>query len=357
MPWGIIGTGEFLYTKDVNGVYYINANLPAAQGTITDAAGKTRPRWTGTPCTSPSSATRINCNISSAIVLKNQNEGFSWNASGSLEKAFDAGLYLKAGYMTGVSKNTVDPGSIAFGSWSGNANNGDPNNPGLGYSAYSPGNRLFLAASFRRDFFGFGETGLSIFAERRTNGSSSMTLGSDLNGDGSTNDLIYVPRDASEMRFVQYTQNASGSVPARTFTVQEQVDAFTSFINSHDDLNEQRGDYVERNSLFVPEVFRVDLSFTQDLAKNLAGIRNGLQFRVDVLNFTNLLNPDWGVGQRFTTTQPLTNPTIDANGNYTYRMRNIARDGKFELYNNTLEQAAGINDVYRVQFTLKYMFN
>ena len=25
------GTAEFLYNKDVNGIYYINANLPAAQ--------------------------------------------------------------------------------------------------------------------------------------------------------------------------------------------------------------------------------------------------------------------------------------------------------------------------------------
>ncbi len=31
LPWNITGTAEFLYNRDVNGVYYINANLPAAQ--------------------------------------------------------------------------------------------------------------------------------------------------------------------------------------------------------------------------------------------------------------------------------------------------------------------------------------
>ena len=39
---------EFLYSKDVNGIYYINANLPAAQSAFTGV--DTRPRWIGTPC-------------------------------------------------------------------------------------------------------------------------------------------------------------------------------------------------------------------------------------------------------------------------------------------------------------------
>ena len=34
LPWGITGTAEFLYNKDVNGIYYINANLPAAQASF-----------------------------------------------------------------------------------------------------------------------------------------------------------------------------------------------------------------------------------------------------------------------------------------------------------------------------------
>ena len=44
LPGGIVGTAEFIYNKDVNGIYYINANLPAAQTTFTGVDN--RPRWT-----------------------------------------------------------------------------------------------------------------------------------------------------------------------------------------------------------------------------------------------------------------------------------------------------------------------
>ena len=55
-------------------------------------------------------------------------------------------------------------------------------------------------------------------------------------------------------------------------------------------------------------VFRLDFSVAQDLFKNLGGAKHSLQFRADFLNFSNLLNHDWGVGQRLVNAQPLTNP-------------------------------------------------
>src|SRR5439155_14838758 len=43
LPWGLIGTAEFLYSKDVNGIAYINANLPAPQ--LQFSGPDRRPRW------------------------------------------------------------------------------------------------------------------------------------------------------------------------------------------------------------------------------------------------------------------------------------------------------------------------
>ena len=51
LPGGFTGTAEFIYNRDVNGMYYINANLPAAQTTFTGV--DKRPRWVGTACSAP----------------------------------------------------------------------------------------------------------------------------------------------------------------------------------------------------------------------------------------------------------------------------------------------------------------
>jgi hypothetical protein len=346
LPWGVIGTAEFIYGRDVNGVYYINANLPAAQTAY--AGADTRARWT---------SNRINNvtgnQVTSAIVLKNQNIGYQWHGSASLEKPFSSGLFIKAAYAYGEAWNTIDPGSIAFGSWANNPHSSDPNNPGVGFSANSPGHRVFSAVSYRRNVLPVGATGVSLYAEGRTIGNASYLYANDANGDGGTNDLIYVSRDISEMNFQQYTQGAAGGRPARTFTPAEQAAAWDAFIKQDKYLSSRRGQYAERNALFLPMVYRADLSLTQDLASNVTGRRNGLQVRADVLNVTNLINSDWGVGQRMVTTSPLTNASVDAQGRMQYRLRNIDH----ELITETFEKTSSQSDVWRLQLSLRYTFN
>jgi hypothetical protein len=114
-----------------------------------------------------------------------------------------------------------------------------------------------------------------------------------------------------------------------------------------------------RNAARLPMVYRLDFSVAQDLFKNIGSGRHSLTFRADFLNFSNLLNHDWGVGQRFkgqTTAgrnQPLTNTGVDANGAGALpaarRQRRAARqdvrDDRRPL------------DVYQIQFSLRYSFN
>lgn len=356
LPFGLVGTGEFLYSKDVNGVYYINANLAQPQSTFVGADN--RPRWTA--------SNRLNSNITSAIVLKNQNDGYSWNLAGTLEKPFGAGTFIKAAYSYGVAKNTVDPGSIAFGSWNNNQHSGNPNKPGLAYAATSPGHRFFAAGSIRREYFSFGATTASLFLENRTINNTSYSFSGDLNGDGGTsNDLIYIPRDVSEMNFETYTLPASGTLPAVTFTGAEQAAAWEAFIQQDKYLSANRGKYAERGAVFLPRVTRADFSLAQEIFGNVSGQRNALQLRLDFLNVGNLLNKEWGLGQRLVTNQPLfrgsaviagrtiLRPTADAAGRAVYRLQNVNR----ALITESLQQTAGTGDVYRIQLGVRYSFN
>ena len=339
LPWGVTGTAELLYNRDVNGIYYINANLPAAQTAFSGADG--RPRWTNN---------RINNaagnQVSNATVMKNQNVGRSWNAAFSARKNTTWGM-LQAAYSYAESKNTVDPGSIAFGSWNSNQHSGDPNNPGLAYAGASPGHRFFVTGSYRREYFDFGATSISMFWEMRTIGNTSYIFSGDLNGDGgSANDLLYIHRNTGEMNFATFTTGG------RTFTAAEQAAAWEAYIAQDPYLSQHRGEYAQRGAVFLPLATNMDLSVTQDIFKSLGGKRHRFQLRADIINFGNLINKNWGVSQRLVSNSPLTNPAADAAGRATYRMRVVNN----QLMSKSYEQTAGLGDVYRVMISLKYFF-
>ena len=324
----------------MNGISYINANLPAAQASF--AGADARPRWT---------SNRIHSHIANTIVLKNQNEGSAWNIAGTLSKTTAFGLSLRGAYSYNISRNTVDPGSIAFGSWAGNPRAGDPNNPGVAYSTpfgASLGHRVFALASYTREYFDFGSTSISVFWESRNNGNTSYAFAGDMNGDGgSGSDLIYIHRDQAEMNFQTFTAGA------RTFTAAEQAAAWEAYIAQDRYLNKHRGQYAERGAVFLPLVHRADLSVTQGVFRSLSGKRHAFEVRLDIDNFTNLLSSDWGVGQRLIRNQILTNPGVDAQGRATYRLVVVNN----QLLTKSLETTSFATDVYRFMVSLRYRFN
>ena len=346
LPTGLIGGVEFLYNRDVNGLYYINANLAAP--TTAFSGPDNRPRWTGAdqcPTVSGTQNNRINCIIDNAVVLKNQSIGRAWNLAFTLERPFWKGLYAKGAYTYGESKNTVDPGSIAFGSWNGNPHTGDPNNPGLGYSSSSPGHRVFGLFSYEKEYFSFGKTTVSAFWETRNWGNGSYTIGGDLNGDGGTgNDLMYIPNNASELIFVQ-----NGA-----FTPAQQTAAFEAFIQANPYLREHRGEYAERNAAFLPFVTKVDFSLAQEVFFKTGRRIHRFQVRGDVINFTNLLNNDWGIGRQFNSLQPLQPAGVSGDGQPQYRFRVI---GGQMLSPTAYLPTSGFGDVWRLQLSLRYIFD
>ena len=344
LPGGFIATVEGIYSKDVNGMYYYNANLPNSTTNFTGV--DQRPRWGGT-----AGPNRIYPFVTAAYVLSNQSDGTAYSLSASLEKSFTNGFFAKVAYNYGVARNTTDPGSIAGGTWTGTTQSGNPNNVGVGYSGFSPGHRYFIALSYRKEYFNFGATTISVFGEGVTQGNTDYTFSGDINGDGGTsNDLLYIPKNTAEMNFKQQVIGSGAS--AVTFTPAQQSAAWDAYINQDDYLSSHRGQYMERGGLFLPMLFRADLSLVQDFWFQSAGKRNNLQVRVDILNVGNLLNNSWGTGQRLVTNTPLISQGVDVTGAATYYLRAINN----QLVTTTLQNTAGLGDVYRFQLGVRYSF-
>ena len=285
--------------------------------------------------------------VTNAFVIKNTDKNRSWNVAVSLAKPMTAGFSFKGAYSYGVSRGVVEPGSTVSSTFAFNPIVMGPNNATLAYSTNSPGHRGFVSASYSRQYFGFGATTVSVFWDTHTNGNTSYVFAGDPNGDTfSGNDLIYIPRDTSEMNFVTFT--AAG----RTFTAADQAAAFEQYIQGDKYLSSRRGQYAERGAVFLPLVTRSDLSLSQAIFHSIRGRRHSGQIRLDITNFGNLLNHDWGVGQRIVNNQILTTGAADATGKLSYRMQLLNNN----LITSPLQTTAGIADVYVMMLSFRYTF-
>jgi hypothetical protein len=366
LPWGLVGTLDYIYNRDLNDPVYVQANLPAAEGAYLGVDN--RPRWAltavgttpaiGITTSLPACAAngqvgpcyqRLNNAVGNQItadyVIKNQNQNRSWNISGALTKIMQHGFSFKGGFNYGISRSLVEPSSTAGSSW-GSANPivTDPNNPALAYSSNSPGKRVFFQANYTAQYLNFGATTFSVFWDGHTNGNTSYVFSGDANGDSvSGNDLIYIPKDQTEMNFK--------ALPA--YTAAQQAAAFDQLINNDSYLSSHRGQYAERNAVFLPMVNRVDLSISQDVFHSIAGHKHSGQVRLDITNFGNLLNKSWGVGQRLVNSQILTSPQADAQGRLTYNLQTLSG----QLITSPLQTSAGIADVYVMMLSFRYTFN
>jgi hypothetical protein len=373
LPWGLTGTVDYAYNRDLNAPVYLNANLPAADSAY--AGVDARPHWissagptqaacgaTGNAISAANPAggcfARINNaignQVTAAYVIKNQNQNRSWNIATSVTKPMSHGLSLTGGYSYGESWSLVEPSSTASSSWgSANPITFDPNNPALARSANAGGNRVFLSASYTHQYFGWGGTTVSMFysASPSINNFStanSYVFSGDANGDQvSGNDLIYIPKDQSEMNFKPLT------VSGKTYSAADQAAAFEQYIQNDSYLNSHRGQYAERNGFYSPLVGRIDLSIMQDVFHNIGKARHTGQIRLDITNFGNLLNHNWGVSQRLVNNQILTSPTTDAQGRLTYNLQTANGN----LLTSPWQTNAGISDVYVMMLSFRYQFN
>jgi len=96
-----------------------------------------------------------------------------------------------------------------------------------------------------------------------------------------------------------------------------------------------------------------DLSIVQDLFHSLRGFKHTGQIRLDITNFGNMLNHNWGVGTRVINPQILTSPSADANGALTYNLQTLNGN----LLTSPYQTTSALSDVYGLMLSFRYTFN
>jgi hypothetical protein len=361
LPWGLKGTAEFIYNKDINTAFFVNRGLKSyarlavngypdnrmiypssnsAKYFYLQTGGKIIP--TGSAGVAP-------------IVLENRDGGYYWSLTGKLEKTFSKGFYGMIAYTHSDARNLVDGGGDqAASAWNGNANVNGANSAELSYPSYVIPDKIIANFSYRIEYMKFMASSISLVYEGGSNGRFSYTYSSNIARDGAgSNNLIFVPRDASDITFVNQTL-PNGQV----WTAQEQSDAFFKYIAQDKYLSSRVGQYAERNGVLQPWVHRFDLKLQHEFFINVAGKRNTLQISLDILNVGNLINNHWGVLPFFNQNQILvmTNASsLVAGGTVrpTFRLNPWNNDMITHTYSNNL----GYGSTYAMQLGIRYTFN
>lgn len=358
LGWGLVLSGEVLFTQSISNMYYYNANLKSAVETF--GGPDKRPRYptfnssgallSGTAF---NNAIRINPKITDATVLKSGPYGGSFMFTAKLERAIKAqGLGFMIAYNYGSTRDYISAGSIAFSSWRDNRTVRGNNQPDIAFSDNDIRHRVIGYLSYRKEVFNTAAFQVTLAGQSQNQGRVSYVTSGDLNGDGlAGNDLIYVPRDKSEMNFQQYTATVNNQTV--TYTVAAQQDAFEAYINQDSYLRTRRGQYAERNGLLLPMVTRFDLSAMLEFFHKFGKNRHTIQLRADVFNVGNLINSAWGVGYQVNNAAPLAaRGFTPSTGAPLYRMNTVNNS----LTYSTTRRGTSLIDVWQAQFGIRYIF-
>jgi hypothetical protein len=346
----LILTGEFIFTQSLNNINYYNANLRPSSAFFNGPDGRPRFAGLGLSGAAQTNALRINPNITDAIQMESGPLGGSMAATVKIEKPTKSkGLGFMAAYTFTRARDYMSAGSIASSSWTGIQSVRGNNSTDIAFSNNEIRNRVIGNVNYRIELGKNSALQFSLYGQSQNQGRFSYTYSGDMNGDGlSGNDLMYVPRNQSEMNFV--AQAASGSAPA--VTVQQQRDAFDAFINQDKYLSSMRGKVVDRNGALQPYVVRFDFSTQLELFRNIGKNRHTIQLRADIFNIGNMINNAWGVDNFVNTFNPLVAANVDANGVPLFRMNRVNNSINYSTY----RKSTNLGDVWQAQFGIRYIF-
>ena len=285
---------------------------------------------------------------SGIYVLDNVSKGYSYNISLKAEKRFDFGLDAMASYTYGKSK-TINNGSssVAASCWTYNYTHGNPNDPELANSNFNVPHQvvvsLYQHLKWNKDIKDTYDniTTIGLIYAGNSGSPFNVYVNGDVNGDNGYNDLMYIPTDDEIDALLDAKMfNATAAYDAET-----QASNLKEWLANEYYLKDHRGEYFERNAANEKWENRLDLHIDHKFGFKWGSDIKYFQVGLDIINFTNLLNKNWGA-------------TLSQSG-YNYYSPLSFSKGKYQFLHDANYDMRSYSDYYsrwRMQLTAKFIF-
>ncbi len=360
----LVLTMEAIYNKDLNTAIFRNPNLVAPSRLNVAGYADNRMIYPTSnnqkfinPLTSAGVYSPTGTSAFNTIVLDNGSKGYYFSLTTKLEKQFSKGLSAMVAYTFSDAQNLYDgSGDQPLSAWQGTPNIDGSNASVLGTPFFMLPHRIIGTFSYRKEYLKHLATTISLFYEGSHQGRFSYTYSRDFNRDGTNNDLIYIPRDASEITFSSFNYGTTANPNVKTAA--EQSALFFAYVDQDKYLSKHKGEYAQRNAAKIPWRHQVDVKILQDVFMNVGKNKNTIQFSLDIFNFANLLNSGAGKIKTVNASSilvPTNEASLIAGGAVkpTFRLANVGSDPVTSTYRDNLSIAS----TYYMQFGLRYIFN
>ncbi|MEB2784511.1 TonB-dependent receptor [Algoriphagus persicinus] len=337
-------TADLLYTKDINAIYQFGANRAISPNRMNYDGGDNREVVLSSSDIQYNSALGAN----NATILTNTDlKGHAFSATAGVLVPEFRGLSGSIYYTYSEAKEvSANAGSSATSAWGASPNINSPNDQMLNISNFAVPHRVVANLAYRVEYANNFATSVGVYYNGSAQGRYSYVYGNDFNGDGINADLLFLPQNTSSLNFVDIV--SSGNV---VYTAAQQVAAFDKYV-ADNDLDQYRGDYVPRNAFVMPWLSRFDVRVLQDVFTNIGERRNTVQLSLDIVNFGNLLNKDWGIQDNLNGAQNLLSRSGSASQSPNVIMNRISG----ELPTTPYQNASSFSTTWSMQFGLRYIF-
>lgn len=293
LPGNTTLTLEALYSKDINAPLPRNVNLPEPDSTLPDG----RPLY--------KKSYNLQNMKQGAFVLTNSSKGYQGSFTVQIRNKAIKGLDAMLAYTYSIAKDqTNNPGSRPNSAWVNNHTYSDINDPELSFSQFASPHRLVGSLSYRIEYLKHMATTIGIFYEGSIPNRYSYLYSADINNDGCSGDLLYVPTGTSDPKFSfvdkkWIEKDSQGNQKKFFISAADQYEAFMKYVDGNPYLSKRKGSFAERFGALEPWLNRFDLKLMQEFYSDFGtDHRYTLQVSLDFINVGNMLNSNWGVYKR-----------------------------------------------------------